>query len=169
MQYHIHKLSLPGIRQANTNDGLLHQDVYYTLNAVPSGARLSMGEVSTRNSAVALAAANKQKAADKPALVSPDSRAVARTTPKKTGPSDAEIKKLMDKWTCTACHQTEKRQVGPAWVEIAKRNYTPEEIVKLVYSPVPANWPGYATPMAPMPHVPEEDVLKIAEWINALD
>jgi cytochrome c551/c552 len=75
---------------------------------------------------------------------------------------------LLEKNTCFACHKVDSKQVGPAYKEVAKRNYTPERIVELIYNPEPANWPGYATPMAPMPQVPRAEALKIAKWINSL-
>jgi hypothetical protein len=53
----------------------------------------------------------------------------------------------------TASQNAESRQVGPAFREIAKRGYTPERIVELIYNPEPASWPDY-TPMAPMPQDP---------------
>ena len=74
----------------------------------------------------------------------------------------------MAKHTCLACHQTNKRQVGPAYAEVAKRKYSNEKIVELIYKPQPQNWPEYATEMAPMPQVPRTDALKIAAWINSL-
>lgn len=167
-RHYVHRLTLLGIRSADDGQPLLHRDVYYTLNNIPSGQKLSANEMSTYNSASATAQAKAPVKEQKSTpAVTPDARVAA--APVKQRPTDAEIKNLMNKWSCTACHQTEKRQVGPAWKEIARRNYTNEEILKLVYNPEPSNWPGYATPMAAMPHVPEEDVLKIAEWINALD
>lgn len=47
-------------------------------------------------------------------------------------------------------------------MEIAKRGYSVNETVELIYSPQPQNWPDYATPMAPMTHVPEADVKRIS-------
>ncbi len=167
-EHYVHRLTLLGIKSAGDNSPLLHRDVYYTLNNIPSGSRLSASELSTKSTASAGASATVEKTST-PALKTPDARVAATASAKPKVSSDTEIKELMDKWTCTACHQTEKKQVGPAWRDIAKRNYTNQEILKLVYQPVPSNWPGYATPMAPMPHVPEEDVLKIAEWINSLE
>ena len=67
-------------------------------------------------------------------------------------PSLEVINALLAKNTCTACHNATKRQVGPAYVEIAKRKYSNEKIVELIYNPKPENWPDYATPMAAMPH-----------------
>jgi cytochrome c551/c552 len=57
--------------------------------------------------------------------------------------------------------------VGPAYKDVAKRGYSVQEIVSLVYNPKPEHWPDY-TPMAPMQHVPKKDVEKIAAWINTL-
>ena len=68
-----------------------------------------------------------------------------------------------------ACHNAKTRQVGPAYVDVAKRKYTNEQIVKLIHNPKPENWPDYATEMPPMPQVPRADALKIAAWINSLD
>jgi cytochrome c len=79
-----------------------------------------------------------------------------------------DMKALMTKYTCIACHKTEVRQVGPAYKEVAKKKYTNAQIVELIYAPVPSHWPGYP-PMAAMKQVPKEDALKLAVWINTLD
>ncbi|MCU0471189.1 MAG: cytochrome C [Arcicella sp.] len=77
-----------------------------------------------------------------------------------------DIKPLMTKYTCTACHKVDTKLVGPAYTEVAKRKYTDERIVELIAAPKPSNWPGYP-PMAAL-KVPKEDALKIAGWINSL-
>ena len=79
-----------------------------------------------------------------------------------------EIKPLLIKNTCSACHQPTERQVGPAFRDIAKRKYSDEKIVQLIYNPDPKNWPEHETPMPPMPQVPKAEALKIASWINSL-
>lgn len=96
------------------------------------------------------------------------------TAPKEEAPKEAkrketpaEIATLLNKNTCSACHLPYDRLVGPAYSEVAKRNYTPERIVELVHKPEPANWPDYP-PMAALPNVPKEDIIKIAKWINSL-
>lgn len=79
-----------------------------------------------------------------------------------------KIQKLLQKNTCLACHNADKRLVGPAYVEIMKKKkYKADEIVELIYKPVPANWPGYP-PMAPMAQVPKEEAKVIAKWIASL-
>ena len=78
-----------------------------------------------------------------------------------------DVNALLTKYTCLACHRPDTKLVGPAYVDVAKRKYTNQQIVNLIYEPKPANWPGYP-PMAPMKQVPKEDALKIASWINSL-
>ena len=155
--HYLHELILGGIRSKDGKMSLLHPIAYYTLHQIPDGNKLGAGEFSNYRSS---------KVAAK------RSRPVAKSAGNKarTGaPSYNEIKPLLTKYTCSACHQTESRQVGPSFKAISKRKYSKEKILSLVYNPQPQNWPDYSTPMAPMPHVPKEDVLKIAEWINSLD
>ncbi len=78
------------------------------------------------------------------------------------------ISGLLVKYTCASCHNAEKKQVGPGFKEVAKRNYSAGQIVSLIYNPQKKNWPDYATEMAPMPQVPKADALKIANWIRSL-
>lgn len=155
-QYYVHELSLPGIRSKNGALPVLHATAYYTLNNIPDGAKLPANELSTKRS---VSAATKTPA--------PVKTATAKTAAT-TAPTYADIEPLLTKNTCTACHQVTKRQVGPAFKDIAKRNYTNERIVQLIYNPEPKNWPEHETPMAPMPQVPKDEALKIAAWINSL-
>jgi|GEM_PF-1269361 len=79
-----------------------------------------------------------------------------------------DINLLLEKNTCLSCHEANEKVVGPAYKEVAKRNYTNEQIVELIYKPKPSNWPDYPTPMVGLPNVPKAEALKIAEWINSL-
>lgn len=155
-QYFIHEITLGGIR---SRDGLpiLHPTAYYTLNNIPSGEKLKAEELITKKSVTTVA--------PKPPVVNKPT-ATATTGAKKM--TYAEIEPLLVKNTCTACHNVNKRQVGPAFKDIAKRKYTNERIVQLIYNPEPKNWPEHETPMAPMPQVPKDEALKIAAWINSL-
>ncbi|WP_026966083.1 c-type cytochrome [Algoriphagus terrigena] len=157
-QYHIHKISLPGIREAVNSHELVHMDAYYTLNEIPSGDKMVI-----KPKPVVAPVADVKPAATAAKTTAPATKPAGAAIP-----TEAEIKTLLAKNTCTACHMKDKRVVGPAFNEVAKRNYTPEKIVELIYNPKPENWPGYATPMAPMPQVPKEEALKIARWINSL-
>jgi cytochrome c551/c552 len=84
-------------------------------------------------------------------------------------PTYEQVKNLLQKNTCLACHNTNTRQVGPAYKDVAKRKYTVAQIVELIHNPKPENWPDYSTPMPPMPQVPKEEARKIAEWIKSLE
>ncbi len=79
----------------------------------------------------------------------------------------AEINELLNKNTCLTCHAANEKVVGPAYTEVAKKNYTVDQIVGYIYKPKPENWPDYP-PMAALPNVPKEDAKKIAEWIVSL-
>lgn len=154
-RYYVHEIIVQGIRSTE-GKSVLHPVAYYTLNNIPEGAKLSTSELSTKRSTAA-------KATTKPAATRTASAASAAKAP-----TYAEIEPLLVKNTCTACHQTTKRQVGPAYADIAKRKYSNERIVELIYNPEPKNWPEHETPMAPMPQVPRDEALKIAAWINSL-
>ena len=80
----------------------------------------------------------------------------------------ADMNALMSKYTCIACHRPNQRLVGPAYADVAKKKYSNEEIVNLIYNPIPTHWPGYP-PMAAMKQVPKDDAMKLAVWINSLD
>lgn len=159
-QYHIHALTLDGVREKARSWSLVHPTAYYTLNNIPTGEKMAMTGASTRSSATASAA---KKPAPGAAAAKPGKPAgVAKV------PTFAEVQPLLSKYTCLACHNADKKQVGPAYRDVAKRGYSNEKIVDLIYNPKPENWPDYATPMPPMPQVPREDALKIASWINSL-
>ncbi|MDB5264190.1 MAG: hypothetical protein JWQ14_3473 [Adhaeribacter sp.] len=187
-QHYVHNITLEGVRDKNNSHSLIHTTAFYTLNNIPDGPKLSMKEVSTKNSGVAYGktvipteimndrfnfklkatppeAKNPHTA--KPAKAGASSTAKKTATPEKA-PTFASIRPLLAKNNCLACHNETKRQVGPAYVDVAKRKYTNEQIVQLIYNPKPENWPDYATEMPPMPQVPKAEALKIAAWINSL-
>jgi len=68
---------------------------------------------------------------------------------------------------CLACHGVDQKLVGPAYKDVAAKGYTTDQIVELIYTPKPDNWPGFI-PMPPQPQVPKADAQAIAEWINGL-
>jgi cytochrome c551/c552 len=154
-QYYLHEINVGGIRSTG-QVRVLHPTAYYTLNNIPEGTKLLPSELSTKRSVSDVA---------KPTAKTANT---TKTASAGKAPTYAEIEPLLVKNTCTACHQTTKRQVGPAFVDIAKRKYSNERIVELIYNPEPKNWPEHETPMAPMPQVPKAEALKIASWINTL-
>lgn len=144
-RHFVHQIVLQNIRSAE-GQPLRHAAAYYTLHNIPSGRHLAMSEVSTRNS---------RPAEEAPAAVIDTS-------------NFSQVQPLLAKNTCTACHAPDRRQVGPAFMEIAQREYSVDKIVQLIRQPENRNWPGFSTPMPPMPHVPEHEARAIAAWITSL-
>ncbi|WP_019988161.1 c-type cytochrome [Rudanella lutea] len=169
-QNYIHQLTIDGVRAVEGSHSLVHPIAYYTLNNIPEGSKMALTEASTRNSATAPAkkpaAAPATKAGVKTGAAKPAIKGA--TAAVAAAPTYDEVKGLLARHTCLACHNTEKRQVGPAYRAVAKRGYTNDQIVDLIYNPKPQNWPDYATEMPPMPQVPKADAQKIAAWINSL-
>ncbi|MHB1179082.1 MAG: c-type cytochrome [Daejeonella sp.] len=163
---YIHTIKPHGVREKGNNYSLLHPTAYYTLNNIPEGRKLSMNEVSTKNSALTANAASKTPSAGKSAAAAKGTVAAKEVYNKV--PSFNDVKGLLVNYTCSSCHNATKKQVGPPFAEIAKRNYSNEKIVELIHNPQPQNWPDYPTPMPPLPQVSREDALKIAAYINSL-
>jgi len=163
-KHYIHTLTLNGIRSKESFYSLIHPTAYYTLHNIPSGAKLSLAELSTKDSSIPV----KKSSTQSTTKVIPEKKTEAKANVEQV-PTLSEVQGLLAKNTCIACHNADTRQVGPAFKEIAKRKYTNEEIVELIYNPKPENWPGYATEMPPMPQVSKGDALKIAAWINSLN
>ncbi len=84
-------------------------------------------------------------------------------------PAYEDVKNLLQKNTCLACHNPNTKLIGPAYKDVAKRKYSVAQIVQLIHNPKPEHWPDYPTPMPPMPQVPDNEARKIAEWIKSLE
>ncbi len=152
-QFYIHEFILKGILNEE-GEPLLHETAYYTLNQIPAGDKLAMNESTApviEKEAIAVIEQPKLAVNGKKQLV-----------------TEAQAMALLKKHTCLACHAKDKKVIGPSYEDIAKRKYSDQQILALVYKPNPQNWPDYATEMAPMSHIPANDVLKIASWINGL-
>ena len=150
-QGYIHQVMAAGLLN-DEGQPLLHDIAYYTLNEIPTGdlAKVSFPAIQPTKD-VKIVTKKEKIDATKNYVV-----------------STKEANALLKKHACLACHNEANKVVGPSYTDIAKRNYSNEQILELVYKPQPSNWPEYATEMAPMSHVPKEDVLKIAAWINSL-
>ena len=85
-----------------------------------------------------------------------------------------EVKKesayaLADSKGCFACHGVDRKKVGPAYVEVAKRyagkENAVEELVKSMVKGSMGKWGSI--PMTPQP-VSKEEAEKLARWILSL-
>jgi cytochrome c551/c552 len=158
-QGYIHQVMATGLLN-DEGQPLLHDVAYYTLNEIPTGDLAKVSFPAPQPVKVEKVIPKKEKVGAK------KDKAIAS---KEYVVNVKEVDGLLKKHACLACHNEKTRVVGPPYAEIAKRNYTNEQILELVYKPEPSNWPEYATEMAPMSHVPKGDVLKIAAWINSLN
>ncbi len=181
-RYYIHTITLNGIQENDNSYNLVHPTAWYTLNNIPEGAKLAMSEVSTKNSAKGTnnmkAIASKKASAtasttpaDADGAVTATKKSAAETTSASTAkaPSYDQVKNLLQKNTCLACHNPNTKQVGPAYKDVAKRKYSVNQLIELIHNPKPEHWPEYSTPMPPMPQVPDAEARKIAEWIRSLE
>lgn len=159
---YIHTIKPEGILSNTDALPLLHGSAFYTLNTIPNGPKASIPLQTPKPKAA------KEKIDAGKEANTPDNQT------KEAGPkitktqiiSDKEAQALLTKYTCLACHKVKERAVGPAYTEVAKRNYTNAQIEALIIAPKPSNWPDFATPMPPMSHLPRADVKKLAAWIN---
>jgi cytochrome c551/c552 len=121
----------------------------------------------TNTSTNTAAAKNTAGTASKNSGATATKKPAAKTATKKTGYDD--VHPLLQKNTCLTCHNPTAKLIGPSYSEIAKKKYSVAQIVQLIQKPNPSNWPGYATKMPPMAHVPKSELTKIAEWIKSLE
>lgn len=142
-----------------TTDSKINSDTINSLS-ITEGMDTEIAAGDERNDATPETAGKTVEEVSKPAET-------PKEAPKAQGPPPAEIAALLNKYTCSACHKPYDRLVGPAYSEVAKKKYSVDRIVELVYKPEPANWPGYP-PMMAMTQVPKEDAQKLAKWINSL-
>ncbi len=166
---YIHEMDVYGIRSANDNLPVLHPKGYYTLNRIPDGKAM---EITATNRIKEIT--KVEQSANMGSHIAPSMKKAATAKEKtrvitisETKTTFNEVQPLLEKYTCTSCHNMEKRTVGPPFVDIAQRGYSKDKIIELIYQPQPGNWPDY-TPMPPMSHIPEVDVQEIAQWISSL-
>jgi cytochrome c len=83
--------------------------------------------------------------------------------------SDADAAKLMTKYNCQACHTVDKKLVGPAFRDVAKKHAADTGAQTLLEGKVKNGSTGAWGPI-PMPpnSVPAEDLTSLVQWILAL-
>jgi cytochrome c len=74
---------------------------------------------------------------------------------------------LAKKYNCLACHQVDKKVVGPAYKEIAKKYKGQSGAPALLAAKVKKGGSGTwgPIPMPPNPAVPDADLKKLVDWI----
>lgn len=74
---------------------------------------------------------------------------------------------LAKKHQCLACHQIDKKSVGPAYKDIAKKYKGQADAVAKLSAKVKKGGSGVwgPIPMAPNPAVPDADIKTLVEWV----
>ena len=161
----IHHISLFGVRARDNSYSLVHPSAYYTLNNIPEGDKLDVEELVGSRAKDEKAEVKKTKASSQTGL----GKERAVVSEESQVPDFETVRPILQRNTCFACHAVDKKQVGPSYMEVAKRNYSNERIIELIHNPEPENWPDYPVAMPPMPQVSKEDALMIAAYINSLN
>lgn len=166
---YIHQIMAGGI-MSEKQAPLLHSNAYYTLTNIPQGKKVL---ITAQNRISKVSAPDKLKdelsSGKKSAVKEQDEKSMSTTKTKELNkPTLVEVKPLLEKYNCLACHNPQKKVIGPSYAEISEREYTMKNIIELIHNPKPENWPDYPTAMPPMPDIPKADEEKIAEWIISL-
>ena len=76
---------------------------------------------------------------------------------------------LAKKHNCLACHQLDKKSVGPAYKDIAKK-YKGQDVAAKLAEKVKKGGQGVwgPVPMPPNAAVPDADIKKLVDWILKL-
>lgn len=76
---------------------------------------------------------------------------------------------MAKKYNCLACHQVDKKVVGPAYKDIAKK-YKGQDVKAKLAEKVKKGGSGVwgPIPMPPNPAVPDKDIKELVEWILKL-
>jgi cytochrome c len=82
---------------------------------------------------------------------------------------DAKAKQLVAKYNCLACHAIDKKVVGPAYSEVAKKYAGDASAMDKLEHKVKAGGSGVwgAIPMPPN-NVPDADIKTMVEWVLSL-
>jgi cytochrome c len=91
--------------------------------------------------------------------------AVAAAASVLAAPAQAD-EALAKKYNCLACHQVDKKVVGPAYKDIAKK-YKGQNVAAKLMEKVKKGGSGAwgPIPMPPNPTVPDADLKKLVDWI----
>ena len=74
---------------------------------------------------------------------------------------------LLKKYNCTACHQIDRKVVGPAYKDVAKKYKGQKDVAVTLAAKVKKGGQGAwgPVPMPPNPAVPDADIKKMVEFI----
>lgn len=76
---------------------------------------------------------------------------------------------MAQKYNCTACHAVDKKLVGPAYQDVAKKYAGNKDAAKALVESIKKGGSGKwgQVPMPAQPNLSDADVAKLAAWILA--
>jgi cytochrome c len=81
----------------------------------------------------------------------------------------AKAKQLAQKYNCLACHAEDKKLVGPAYKDVAKKYKADKEAAAKLAGKVKSGGGGvWGTIPMPPNNVPEADIKTMVDWILSL-
>ena len=77
---------------------------------------------------------------------------------------------MAKKYNCTACHQVDKKVVGPSYKDVATKYKGQADAAAKLAEKVKKGGSGVwgPVPMPPNPAVPDADIKKLVDWILAM-
>jgi cytochrome c len=77
---------------------------------------------------------------------------------------------LAKKYNCTSCHQLDRKLVGPAYKDVAKKYKGQADALAKLSAKVKKGGSGVwgAIPMPPNAAVPDADIEKLVQWVLAM-
>ena len=77
---------------------------------------------------------------------------------------------MLKKYNCTACHAVDKKVIGPAYKEVAKKYKGDKKAAEMLVQKVKKGGQGVwgPVPMPPNAAVPDGDIQKLVDWILSL-
>ena len=77
---------------------------------------------------------------------------------------------MLKKYNCTACHAVDKKVIGPAYKEVAKKYKGDKKAAEVLVQKVKKGGQGVwgPVPMPPNAAVPDGDIQKLVDWILSL-
>jgi len=79
------------------------------------------------------------------------------------------VDEMLKKYACLACHQVDKKLVGPAYQEVAAKYRGQKDAEKVLFEKVKKGGVGVwgQIPMPPNAAVPDKDLQAMIKWILA--
>lgn len=74
---------------------------------------------------------------------------------------------LAKKKACTACHAVDKKVIGPAYTEVAKKYGAQKDALDMLKARIKSGGSGHwgKVPMPPQPQLSDADLTTLATWI----